>query len=171
MNFNIGLETANFFLSILLGLIFGMIYDLFRIARLAVKHKTIAVFIEDILFFTVIAFLSFIFSLASTNGTVRGYQIIGEISGFSLYIATLGEATLYFADKIIKIIKIIISVIIKFLIRPIYKITAKILNFIFYPLRFLINICKKGLKKGKYTLKKKTLLLYNLKSNKTKGSR
>lgn len=73
--------------TFLYGLIFGgcycIFYDIIRAVRRVFLNSRTAVFIEDILFFTVTAFASFLFLLARTNGEIRGYVIISFAVGFA----------------------------------------------------------------------------------------
>lgn len=80
--FHLGLAAA-------LGGIFCLLYDLFRAIRLAVKCSDIAVFFQDILYFCILAPVTFCFLLSTTNGQVRGYIIFGIVTGFAITRCTL----------------------------------------------------------------------------------
>ncbi len=161
MELSLTAQTVAFFITVLSGVLFGMIYDILRIFRIAVRHKTVAIIIEDIIFFTVIAFLTFLLALAQDRGDIRLYHIIGEILGFVIYYLTLGEAVLAVADKIILAVRFIFAIINRFIISPILWLIKKIIALPIALFKRIISIFKKILKKLKFVLKKRCILLYN----------
>lgn len=161
MELSLKTQTVAFLITVLSGLLYGMIYDILRIFRIAVRHKSIAVIIEDILYFTVIALLTFLLALAQSRGEIRLYHIIGETLGFVIYYLTLGEAVLAVADKIISAIRFILTLVNRILIRPILRLVRIIIAVPLSVFKRIIRICKKILKKLKFVLKKRCILLYN----------
>lgn len=90
--------------AVLLGIVLSMYSDIFRIIRKVKKHSKVSVFIEDLLFFMVSAFVTFMLLMARCNGEVRGYMILGEALGFLLFRLTVSRITLPFFYKIISFI-------------------------------------------------------------------
>lgn len=161
MELSLKAQTVAFLITVLSGVLYGMIYDVLRIFRIAVKHKAIAVFIEDLLFFTVIAFLTFLLALAQERGEIRFYHILGETLGFVIYYLTLGEAVLLAADRIIALLRFIFRLVNRLVISPVLRLFKLIF---FIPLKIfkkIFGICKKIVKKLKFMLKKRCILLYN----------
>ena len=75
---------------LILGVILGLCYELFRFLRLLRRHNTLAVTIEDCLFFSFSAIVSFIVALSVGGGFFRVYYVFFEAAGFVLYYFTLG---------------------------------------------------------------------------------
>ena len=82
-------QTLIFFRSLWLGALLGMMYDLFRIFRIAVPTPNFAAVAEDILFFLLSAFLSFGFILSVNYGQVRFFILLGEGLGFFIILLAL----------------------------------------------------------------------------------
>lgn len=78
--------------SVLLGVAIGAFYDLFRITRLVLFRGSIAVFIEDVLFWTVSGYAVFLHILALNKGEVRAYILACVLAGFLFYYFTIGRA-------------------------------------------------------------------------------
>lgn len=68
--------------SIGLGFLFALLYNL--IFHLDIKNKTIRA-IADVLFFSVISLLSFVFCLEYNFGEGRMYLLAGELIGGSMF--------------------------------------------------------------------------------------
>ncbi len=84
-------ELSLFALSIAIGAIFGVIYEVTRIVRIIFPHRSWMVFIEDMLFMLFCGFWFFIFSMTFARGQLRGFLLLGNLLGFFFYIFTLGE--------------------------------------------------------------------------------
>jgi len=86
-------QLTTFCYSIVLGLICGLIYDVFRLLRIAFRCGAILVFLTDIIFWLLCAFLTYSFLLCFTDGTVRFYVLIAAAAGFIIYLLTIGKLT------------------------------------------------------------------------------
>lgn len=75
-------QTLSFFISLALGGAFCVAYSVFTAVRRAFGFKNIGIFISDILFFVICAFVTFCFLLSLTQGMIRGYFIFGITVGF-----------------------------------------------------------------------------------------
>lgn len=122
-------QVLIFFQSIVLGVIIGVFYEIFRIIRMAHENGRILIFFEDIIFFSVSSVVTFLFILTVNQGQIRFYIILGEIIGLTTYFLTMGVVV----NKIFKLI---------------IKMLKKILYFIYYitirPIKLLVQfICKK----------------------------
>ncbi len=135
-------QVMNFLYSIALGVIFAIIYDIFRSIRVVKVHSAIMVFLEDIFYFSIISTATFIFLLAVTYGEIRAFVIIGIGIGFLLFFLTLSR---YFL-KILTYIFNSISSLFKFFIAGFYYIFEKIDYFISSFLKNTLKYCKKVLK-------------------------
>lgn len=90
-----------FLLSLVLGGILGLAYDLFRILRMFINYKNISVFIQDIIYFIISGFITFLFVFYFNYGDSRFYILAGEGIGWICYHLTLGEI-IYKKSKLIK---------------------------------------------------------------------
>jgi len=167
-------EQAIVFLnSLCFGVALGVIYDLFRIIRVAFPMGKIIVFIEDLLFLISAGLFSFIFILTVNSGRIRIFLLIAAAIGFILYYFTIGKLILKSAQSIIKIIKFILSKILSpfakicsIIQRKIKKIFKKLKRvqlffkkyFKFIKKKIIINKkeCKNKKVCGEYNGKKKT---------------
>ena len=94
-----------FLASLGVGFLLGILYDFLRAVRLSFTRGKIAVIIFDLLYFFMVAFVSYIFILASNKGEVRSYIIIGELLGAVFYYFSLGFALMKLTDKFVSILK------------------------------------------------------------------
>ena len=70
-------QTMIFFQSLLLGAALGMVYDLFRIFRVAVPLPAGMIVVEDVLYFVFCGFVSFFFAMTVNFGQVRFFILLG----------------------------------------------------------------------------------------------
>ena len=83
-------QTRLFLLALGLGFLLGIVYDLFRVVRMAFTMRRVGVFIQDVLFFLTCAAATFLFLLAVNQGEIRGFIIAGEGLGFLIYYFSFG---------------------------------------------------------------------------------
>ena len=76
-------QTRLFLLALGLGFLLGIVYDLFRVVRMAFTMRRVGVFIQDVLFFPHLCrrHLSF-FCLPSIRGRSVGLSSLGRAWGF-----------------------------------------------------------------------------------------
>ncbi len=131
-------QIITFFYSLVLGIFFSIFYDVLRAFRIIKQHSKLLVFIEDILYFSFNSIITFIFLIATTNGEVRAYVIIGLILGFILFFITLSK---YFL-KIICWIFSIIKIFFMYINSKFYYFSESILNFFKNTLKCLKKVLK-----------------------------
>ncbi len=139
-------QALTFLYSIVLGFLLCTLYDIFRSLRKAVPHGRIAVFFEDILFFIISAFITFLFLLARTGGGLRGYVFIGILTGFVAFRLTLS-----------RVVYFILSTVFAGVYRFSGFLNGKIADFIEWfgqKILLFFIFCTKKIKKGVKTLKK-----------------
>ena len=71
--------------SFLLGVNLMVSYDLLRLFRLFVPHSSLAVNIEDFLYWIYCALMTFWLLFLENSGVLRGYVIVGVFIGMILY--------------------------------------------------------------------------------------
>lgn len=97
-------ELWIFSYSCLLGLGLGILYDVFRIIRMLINKRNITIFLQDIIYFIVSGFVTFIFVLGINEGQSRFYILAGEGIGWIVYHITLGEKIYHCSENIVKMI-------------------------------------------------------------------
>lgn len=103
-----------------IGILLGLIYDVFRIVRMAFtvpgivsdlyrgrEYKNrflvnIIGFVCDILFFVIAAVISAIFIFHVNNGRIRGIALFGSLVGFTAYYNTVGRLVTLISGAIIR---------------------------------------------------------------------
>lgn len=95
-------ELVRLLLSVALGAGFAVVYDVFRIARRAVKHSYAVMSGEDMLFWIVAGVVAFFFFLFQDNGKFRLYTVMGILAGIFAYRMTLSRLLVPFFAKILR---------------------------------------------------------------------
>ena len=125
-------------ISVLLGIAAGILFDLFRIirifrkrgsmGRIALAFDHILCFFEDILFFIVLTVMNVLMLSAYGGGTLRLEAPAIELTIFLIWHKTVGRFTAKFANwlkkQIIKALKIILSPV-RRKIRKVYEARSK----------------------------------------------
>lgn len=94
--FTVNEQTELFLMSVLLGGVFGVVYDVFRALRVIFPtlKRTVPTALCDILFFIICGFGIYIFSLTFARGEIRGYYWIGALLGGIIYLMTAGTVVI-----------------------------------------------------------------------------
>lgn len=90
-----------FLWSIALGAALGIFYDLFRVARVAVRHNAIAAAVEDVVFALACAAATLLYLIRADCGEIRLFVLVGELIGFVIYYFTVGALVIGAAKGII----------------------------------------------------------------------
>lgn len=115
-------EFYIFLIAINYGLIFGGIYDFYRVFRYFSKPKKILSAIEDLLFWIVITGLVFMFLVKQTDGIIRGFVLLGFIIGYIFYIKVISKFSYKLLKSIFQLIFTLFSEIMKIILYPFRKI-------------------------------------------------
>lgn len=99
MHLEIAQETVYFLHSCLLGAVMGVVYDFFRVLRNTVRHNRVMVFAEDFLYSVIFGMSFFLFGTDLTGG-IRGFILVGMISGCMLQRAVLGNWSVKLISKV-----------------------------------------------------------------------
>ena len=118
-------QAVSFLYSIILGIFFSAFYDIFRSLRLVKTQTSLAVFLQDIIYFLTTAIATFIYLLALTNGEVRAYVLIGILLGFLLFLFTVSKFYIIALSFILKMFFRFWN----FILKGFYLIIGKIDNF------------------------------------------
>jgi len=146
---DVSAQTKNMLLSVGMGFIFGIIYDIFRIIRLSLSggRGKVAVFVQDVLFFLLFSGMTFAFCLSVNEGELRFYIVFIELLGFLIYYFSFGVFVIKVSDKIIFFIKRVFSLLVRLVSLPI-SFLLRIISLIFSKISFIVK--KSSKKTGKY---------------------
>lgn len=122
MDTTLMLELYTFFTVIYGGMIAGFLYDIYRTIRYFSKPSKFITYLEDLLFWTIVASVFFYFLIKINWGEIRGYIILGFFLGAFIYYKVFSKFIYPFCIKGGRIVK---------------KIIKKITTLILYPFRFL----------------------------------
>ena len=75
--------------TILVGAIMGIIFDFFRALRRNGNTCNLIVYLQDIIFWLIVAVIIITSSFVLNNGELRGYMLIGYLLGAFLYMLIL----------------------------------------------------------------------------------
>ena len=84
----------------LLGFVLGVVYDGFRIIRVATRCGRVAVFLLDIIYWLICAAATFAFLVLQNEGKLRALVIICEVAGSLLYYYTIGIIVIKRAEAV-----------------------------------------------------------------------
>lgn len=163
---SLAVQTKNFLLSLGLGFIMGIFYDVFRIIRLCISSKKFVIVIFDLLYCILFCFSFFIFLLTVNEGQFRFYLLLGTGVGFSVYYFSLGAIIFSFSKILTDFIKKWIKRFFAVLLFPFRWIYSRTKSLIDKKLEKSRKRTKKLKNKSKTLLKLNKHLLYNLKVKK-----
>jgi len=154
-------QTIDFLSSCLLGMALALLYDVFRLCRIAVPTRSAVVFAQDVLFWSGCALVTFMFLLTSIDGRVRIFLIAGEVIGAVLYHFTIGVVVMGVSKTIIRVVKAILRGILRYILYPVWRIFYLLVSLLLKPVFFFARKAKKISQRCKYRLKVGRVMLYN----------
>ncbi len=162
MDSSIGSQTMQFLYACLLGVGFGIFYDVFRILRCAFPTGKVIAFAQDVVYFSVCALATFLFLMNFNDGQIRFYIILGEVIGAALYFCTLSLLIMGVSKAIIRIFKKVLGFLYRITLGPV----VRLIRWTFGKIRALGHKVFGNRKKSganvKYDLKRRLHVLYNL---------
>lgn len=148
-----------FLCTVLGGAVIAFIYDLFRIRRKAMKTSVVFIYIEDFVYWILVALVMFGTVFYSNDGELRGYIFLGSIIGVVLYILLLSKIVVNSAMQIIRIVCRILIAIWRVLTYP-FRLIYRILR---VPCRFVYKFIKKLFTRARHAARNKFDRHLNLK--------
>ena len=92
-----------FIFFFIIGIIIGIIFDIFRVIRKSFKHYDLVTLIEDIVF-TIISGTLIIYSIIKLNGgEIRFYLFLGISFGILIYSLTISNLCVIILYEFVKI--------------------------------------------------------------------
>lgn len=128
MNQELAIELQFFAICILWGGLILLAYDFLRVIRRLIKHGTVLLAAEDLIFWVISAVLIFAMIYRQNNGVIRAFSIMGMTAGMLLYNMTVKD---HLVNIIVKGIRILIKpfvLLIKLVKKRIVVINKKIQN-------------------------------------------
>jgi len=106
------LSTSNqayiFLATVYVGLLLGLIYDIYRAFRMITKPGRLLLAVFDLLFWILAALFSFTMLFKVNGGEIRLYAFIGLALGWGLYTLAVGSIVVKFLVKVYEIVSNII---------------------------------------------------------------
>lgn len=118
-------QATSFLYAMVLGAVLSVVYDVFRVIRVAFGGKKMAVFVEDLIFSLVALVITFVFVIAFNNGELRFFVLVGELLGFVVCHYTIGRIIVGFSRAIINGVRWFLELIFTPIIRLFKKILTK----------------------------------------------
>ncbi len=143
------LQAQIFLGACLLGGCLGVIYDFFRISRLAFRLPRAVVMLEDILFFIICGVITFLYLAETNDGQVRYFIMLGLLLGATLYYFTLGAVVMRVSSVIIGFVAKTLGFCYRVFIRPVVRLAARTKQIAVAGAKKVIKSCKKPLIKQK----------------------
>ncbi len=125
---NIFQELDFFAVSFALGILLVLIYDCLRIFRRLVRHGTMWISLEDLLYWIFTAFVIFAMLYQKNDGLIRGFSIGGVVFGMVLYNQYISRYTVKYIARILKKVIRLVQKICRFVLTPFLKAGRKIAN-------------------------------------------
>lgn len=159
---SLAVQTKSFLLSLGMGFLLGITYDLIRIIRISISKSKTGVIISDLFFCAVACMGTFLFCLTINEGEIRLYLVLGETAGFFTYYFSLGVIIFSYSEKIIRFIKKLLSSVLRVILFPFKWVFRNLQKLVKKTISKRRQNSKKLKNKSKFLLKVDKLLLYNL---------
>lgn len=141
----------------LLGAVFGLLYELLRFFRHLIPAREIRANIEDALFIVLAGVLMFIIVIMMNGNQLRLYHILGTVTGFFIYIATIGRLINCINKKICGLLRRFLHC----LFAPLHKLLVRMTQKTHHKLSRLYKIFTNSTKNAAMHLKNKHDIVYN----------
>ena len=132
-------ETITFLIFVVMGMVFSVIFDVFRAIRKVKKTKNKTIYFQDILYFLIIGTILLVIIINYMNTELRIYLILAIILGVIIYISVVGNLIMNLLVKFIQISGSIIG----FINLPINIYTTLFQKQIVILKKYVIKCCKK----------------------------
>jgi len=113
MEISIASQTVIFFLSAVLGIFIGAVYDFFKIIRISTRASLGAVAVCDAAFCVICALALFLFVINYGDGSARAYIFVGTGLGGGLYFVTISRAVVTIGTCMAEIVKYVCKKVLK----------------------------------------------------------
>ena len=94
-----------FLWSILIGSILALVFDVFRLMRRKGNTKNIVVYIQDIIYWIIVAVIIIISAFVTNDGELRGFMFVGYIIGAIFYLILFSKVLLKICGALLDFIE------------------------------------------------------------------
>jgi spore cortex biosynthesis protein YabQ len=105
MTISVSAQAFTFLCSVIGGIAIALIYDIFRIKRKAFKTGKFMTYVEDLLFWLLVAIVMFSMVYYSNEGELRSYLFLGAFIGVIFYALLFSKAVMNSSLFIINILR------------------------------------------------------------------
>lgn len=155
-------QTILFLEATAVGFFLGFCMEPLRIYRLMLRPGAVAVFFQDIIYWSLCSVCSFVFILTVNLGQLRIFLVIGIVIGMVVYFLTLGSLIMKVSKAIVSLIRRALRFINRRVICPISGVYDKTKKKMGKSAVKLQVYHKKIQNNVNYRLKHNRILLYNL---------
>lgn len=131
-----------FLIFILVGIIIGILFDIFRILRKTFKTSDFITYVQDILFWLLSGIILIYSIFIFNNGELRAFVFLSIFIGIITYMLTISKYFINLNVIILNAIKKVFNFIFKIVITPIKLILKFLKNIFIKPFNFIKNIIK-----------------------------
>ncbi len=132
--------------SFILGLIFGVSYDIIRIIHILCgiasysgderymrkgKIPFLLFFLTDLVYMTAVSAAFSVFVYWVNYGDFRWYLLFGSVVGFVLYYVTLGRVVMYFSEAVVRVIRLVFHYTVAVPLRYIWKTAQRLVSAVY----------------------------------------
>lgn len=114
-----------FFWSIVVGAILALIFDFFRISRRKGNTKNWIVYVQDVIYWFLVAIVIIASAFVTNDGELRGYMFIGYAIGAIFYLILFSKIFLKTISKILDFVEEIMNKIWKQIVKVVNKLNFK----------------------------------------------
>lgn len=144
---SIGQEAVFLGVSVLLGMLLFLVYDILRIFRRIFPHGNIWIGAEDFCYWILCTAAVFVMLYQENDGMVRGFSIGGVVLGMLLYYLLLSRLVIKVHVAVFGAILGFIKKNLEILTRPFRKINRKFWSFLKKQLKKLYRAIRIGISK------------------------
>lgn len=152
MTVSVSNQIFVFLSCVLLGMILGLLFDVFRIVRRTTPAGTVATATEDMLFWLLAALLVFLALLFLNDGQSRIFEWLGIAIGGMLYLSVFSRLVIAASMHVIHALKTVfrwILFLLLFPVRLLFRILKKPMIRAISPLRITVKRTKRMVIKAK----------------------
>lgn len=136
-------QAILFLVFIIIGIIIGFLFDIFRILRKTFNTPDVITYVEDIIFWILTGIITLYAIFYFNNGEIRLFMFLAIILGCIIYMILLSKYIVNISVKVLNFILKIIKKFIKIATMPIIFIITYFKKIFFKPFSFIIINFKK----------------------------
>lgn len=140
-------EVSFFLHSTIMGIVITFVYDWFLILRKLIKHNSLWISLEDIIFWLACGIGVFYMLYRENNGVLRWFTVIGAVIGMAVYKLLIGSKFVHIMSTCIYKIMWLIFKILQVIVKPLKWLLSK--------LKKLAALIKRKLRKLRNFIKNK----------------